>query len=170
MGLFSKLFGGSDKDEQSAMDFLKDLISGSNDSQESQDVQTGQDPEYEEEGESGFSWGPKMPAEENQFNFPGPFIDYFRKVLREDFGSYRLEEAIERDGGLVTFSLYQGERMAAVVEVLPSSCSQRYKVRESCKKQGIPYVRFYHDHEGWWNTRAYVNDRIVKAMQNRLEG
>ena len=26
------------------------------------------------------------------------------------------------------------------------------------------YLRFYIDYEGWWNTRAYVDDRVKKAL------
>ena len=30
--------------------------------------------------------------------------------------------------------------------------------------QGIPYIRFYYDHEGWWNTKSYVIRRTSEAL------
>ena len=32
-------------------------------------------------------------------------------------------------------------------------------------KEGVPYLRFYKDHEGWWNARSYVVSRIEKALK-----
>ena len=122
--------------------------------------------EAEQEGEvtiPGNSWGPTMPLEENQFNFPGPYTAYFEKILGEDFPEYRLEKEMIPSGRGVVYTLMDGERRAAVLEVLNSS-SVRNKLRKACRMAGTPYVRLYHDHEGWWNTRAYVTERIRKAM------
>ncbi len=111
----------------------------------------------------GNSWGPTMPLEENQFNYPGPYTDYFEKILREDFPAYRAEKEMIPSGRGAVFTLYQGDEKALVLEVLNSS-SVRNLLRKTCRMNGTPYVRLYHDHEGWWNTRAYVAERIRKAM------
>ena len=42
--------------------------------------------------------------------------------------------------------------------------SAAYKIRRDCLRQGIPYLRYYYDHEGWWNTRAYVTQRTRAAL------
>jgi hypothetical protein len=47
-----------------------------------------------------------------------------------------------------------------------SDGTQRYKLRNECRAQGIPYLRFYYDHDGWWNTRSYVTRRIAGQLAN----
>ena len=37
-------------------------------------------------------------------------------------------------------------------------------MHERGRAQGIPYLRFYYNHEGWWNTRSYVTRRIANAL------
>jgi hypothetical protein len=113
------------------------------------------------EGPSGFSWGPVMPPEENQYNYPGGYAEYFEHVFREDFPAYALTR--EQFGSRTVFKLRNGPVTALTVELLPES-SEAKKLRRECQSQGIPYLRFYYDHEGWWNTRAYVNDRVKKAL------
>ena len=114
-----------------------------------------------EEGPSGFSWGPVMPAEENQYNYPGNYADYFAHVFREDFPAYTVtrEQADRR----TVFTFRSGPARALVVELLPES-SETKKLRRECQAQGVPYLRFYYDHDGWWNTRSYVDDRVRKAL------
>ena len=38
---------------------------------------------------------------------------------------------------------------------------------EDVVEKGLPYLRFYFDHEGWWNTRAYVTKRVAEALADR---
>ena len=111
----------------------------------------------------GNSWGPTMPLEENQFNFPGPYTAYFEKILSEEFPEYRLEKEMIPSGRGMVCTLMDGDRRALVLEVLNSS-SVRNQLRRTCRLSGTPYVRLYHDHEGWWNTCAYVVERAKKAM------
>ena len=122
--------------------------------------------ELEEEGEvtiPGNSWGPTMPLEECQFNFPGPYTAYFEKILGEEFPAFRLDKEMIPSGRGAVYTLLDGEKRALVLEVLNSS-SVRNKLRKTCRMSGTPYVRLYHDHDGWWNTRAYVVERCRKAM------
>ncbi|MBO4839149.1 MAG: hypothetical protein J5493_07275 [Lachnospiraceae bacterium] len=122
--------------------------------------------EAAEEGEvtiPGNSWGPTMPLEECQFNFPGPYTAYFEKILGEEFSAFRLNKEMIPSGRGAVYTLLDGEKRALVLEVLNSS-SVRNKLRKTCRMSGTPYVRLYHDHDGWWNTRAYVVERCRKAM------
>ena len=112
---------------------------------------------------SGFSWGPTMPDEENQFNFNGTYVQYFEKVFREEFPRYDVQKETSPNGKRTTFFFRDGGQVAPVVEVLSQSCDV-YKHRRDCAARGIPYLRFYHDHEGWWNTRAYVVKRVGEAL------
>ena len=118
-----------------------------------------------EEGPSGFSWGPTMPPEENQFNYPGDYEAYFAHVFREDFPEYRVtqEQSTQRRATVFTFWSPAGGK-ALVVEVLPES-SETKKLRKECAANAIPYLRFYHNHDGWWNTRAYVTQRTRNALR-----
>lgn len=114
-------------------------------------------------GDSGFSWGENMPSEENQFNYPGTYVEYFRHVFSEDFPSYRLTDESVRKGRATVITLWNGEQKALVVELM-SETSSAEKIRYSCQKEGIPYLRFYYNHHGWWNTRAYVVSRTRNAL------
>ena len=125
-----------------------------------QAADSGSDSSY---GESGFSWGENMPSEENQFNYPGTYVEYFRHVFSEDFPSYRLTDESVRKGKATVITLWNGEQKALVVELM-SETSSAEKIRYSCQKEGIPYLRFYYNHHGWWNTRAYVVMRTRNAL------
>lgn len=115
-------------------------------------------------GESGDSWGEEMPAEENQFNFSGNYVEYFSKILREDFAEYRVETDASDMCRRTVFTLYSGLGKALVIEVMTEGSGAR-KIRNACEKEGTPYVRFYYDHDGWWNTRTYVTRRIRAALR-----
>ena len=108
-----------------------------------------------------------MPDEENQYNYAGSFRDYFENIFRSDLAQDRFEAEELEPRGRTLYTFYSGASKALVVELMPESCSA-YKIRNDCKKAGIPYARFYIDHDGWWNTRAYVNDRVNKALGGRL--
>ena len=112
----------------------------------------------------GRSWGETMPAEENQFNYNGTYDRYFEEIFRAEFPSYRLERQDVPGGRRVIFTFWDGARKALVVELLHQS-SDSQKLRRDCRASGVPYLRYYYDHEGWWNTRSYVVDRTRKALE-----
>lgn len=104
-----------------------------------------------------------IPAEENSFNFDGPYQAYFRKVFAEEFPAYQItEEKAPHERGTV-FTFMQGGNRVLVVEVMCENCSAQ-KVRRQCERAGTPYLRYYYDHWGWWNTRSYVTERTRKAL------
>ena len=114
----------------------------------------------------GLSYGPYMPAEENQFNYPGPYDQYFLNIFREEFPQYEITLSKEtrpnvREACAITFRYNGGT--ALMVELL-SGRSMRDMLRRSCKSRGIPYLRFYYDHDGWWNTRSYVLGKAHEAL------
>ncbi len=47
---------------------------------------------------------------------------------------------------------------------MSESCEAK-KFRDDCVRAGTPYLRFYYDHDGWWNTRSYVAGRIRGALK-----
>ena len=177
MGLFSKLFG--DDAGKAVGDLLNSFGAGNNNqgsNNSSQGVILNGQPMvgggsitptnnngYNDAASqpSGRSWGPVMPAEENQFNYRGDHIQYFEEIFRNEFPEYQLEKVIE--GKATVFTFYSGGVKALVVELLNSN-SGRYRQREECRRSGIPYLRYYYDHEGWWNTRSYVIDRTRAAI------
>lgn len=113
---------------------------------------------------SGFSWGPVMPDEENQFNFNGTYKEYFRDVFMNEFPQYSIVSYDSNNGKATVFTFNLGVKKALVVELL-SEKSSAYKLRKECKRDHIPYLRYYYDHHGWWNTRTYVAERTRKALE-----
>ena len=117
MGLLSKILGAAGVDKKLEQT-VKNAVSGAVNSalnnaarpaqsRPASDHAPAAQPVYREEELSGFSWGPIMPAEENQFNYPGSYVDYFAHVFREDFPQYRVTSE-QRDGGrsaVFTFSI-----------------------------------------------------------------
>ena len=115
-------------------------------------------------GPSGDSWGPVMPAEPNQFNYGGTYLDYFTGIFQTEFPEYRVARKVGASAKPVTvFTFWDGDRKALVVELMPQSSAAK-KLRRDCAQQGIPYLRYYYDHEGWWNTRSYVIRRTKAAL------
>lgn len=170
MSLLSKLLGG----KKPTLTDVVDLLQGK-DAQPAkpaapkpvspQNTWSNSRPEPEEaEGPSGVSWGPRMPDEPNQYNYYGAFWEYFEDIFHRDFAEYTVtRQENPRTASVYTYSFSQGNGTLLVVELL-SRHSAVYKVRNDCRKQGIPYLRFYYDYDGWWNTRAYVIDRVRKAL------
>lgn len=111
----------------------------------------------------GVSWGDEMPAEENQFNFNGPYHAYFEQIYLAEFPEYRLAKVVNRYSSSTVFTFWNGSRQALVVELLSENSSTK-KLRQNCLQAGIPYLRFYHNHYGWWNTRRYVVSRTRAAL------
>lgn len=112
---------------------------------------------------SGDSWGKDMPAEENQFSFSGTYVQYFEMIFREDFPAYTVTVDAADPGRRTVFTLWQGSRRALVTEVMTERSASQ-KIRRDCEAAGTPYLRFYFDHDGWWNTRSYVDRRVKNAL------
>lgn len=181
MGLFSKLLDGLVETSE-ALDRLHDIARGVEAVSEIKQTaaekraQNIVSPDYKplEQGvrpnsvpqaeTSGKSWGPVMPKEENQFNSQKPYDRYFRDVFSEAFPEYEIvEEACgySRPGTVFTF-LMEGKKIL-VVEVI-SQRTQVERLRRKCRREGMPYLRYYYDHPGWWNTKEYVVDRTRNAL------
>lgn len=112
---------------------------------------------------SGDSWGDEMPAEENQFNFGGSYDAYFRHVFAEDFPDVAVAAQDRPYGRGKIYTLTRADGKKAVVEVMSESSSAQ-TLRRQCERDGTPYLRFYYDHDGWWNTRSYVKRRVADAV------
>ena len=102
------------------------------------------------------------PAEENSFTFNGPYQSYFEKIFREDFPGYRFEKDSSKTHRTI-YTFYGAAGKQLILEVM-SEKSNAKSVRKAAAQQNIPYLRFYYDHEGWWNTRSYVVERIRKVL------
>ena len=180
MGLFSNLFGNDGKDLDNALNKMKNLAEdimddGQINSQQNRPVTASSAPVNSEtlnnrrpepaiiDGPSGDSWGPNMPAEENQFNSGLNFRDYFSNLFMNEFSSYQISKEEPKNRNAVIFTFSQAGAKKLVVEVI-SDRSSPYKYRNECRAQGIPYLKYYHDHEGWWNTRSYVIRRTSNAL------
>lgn len=180
MGLFSNLFGNDGKDLDNALNKMKNLAEdimddGQINSQQNRSVTASSAPVNSEpvnnrrpepviiDGPSGDSWGPNMPAEANQFNSGLNFRDYFSNLFMNEFSSYQISKEEPQNRNAVIFTFSQAGANKLVVEVI-SDRSSPYKYRNECRAQGIPYLRYYHDHEGWWNTRSYVIRRTSNAL------
>ncbi len=111
---------------------------------------------------AGVWWGELMPAEENQYNSGLDYLTYFRRIFAEDFAGYRIEEG--EFYGAKNFTFFKGDEKALVVELL-SARSSAQRLRNACRAEGTPYLRFYYNVEGWWNVRAYVVQRIQGALK-----
>jgi hypothetical protein len=177
MSLLSKLLGDSKKELAPVLDALKDaaqkagvdsLLNEVQAARPAQPAPPQRRPEYRARpAESGFSWGEDMPAEENQYSFHGNYLGYFDMVFSQEFPQYRITRETPKKGKSTIYSFWQGERKVLVAELM-SENSEANKLRSACRAQGMPYVRFYYDHDGWWNTRSYVAQRTRAALEGRL--
>ncbi len=186
MSLLSKLLGDSKKELAPVLDALKEaaqkagvdsLLNGAQASQDAKPAQSAPAAAPQnvrparrwqaEPSESGFSWGEDMPAEENQYSFNGDYLAYFDMVFSQEFPQYRITRDTPKKGHSTIYSFWQGERQALIAELM-SDRSEANKLRSECRARGVPYVRFYYDHDGWWNTRSYVAQRTRAALEGRL--
>ena len=177
MGLFDKLFGSSGSDvlnkikdaaesvAKEASNVIKDATeSVSNASQASSTNQASSPALQSSEGEFGCSWGDVMPAEENQFNYSGSYDQYFYDVYVRNFPMYRLTTEKVRKGHGTTITFWNGTQRALVVDLM-SQKSTSQVVQKECAKENVPYLRFYYNHPGWWNTKTYVINRTRNALR-----
>ena len=167
MSLLSKLFGGAaneaKKQAQNALKQAEQLRTAggaqmrhASSGQRTRSTQASVDPSY---------WD-TMPDEECQYSYPGPYADYFEHLFREEFPNYSLDKQVRVNSAgneRTIFSFFSGERKALVVELMTERSSAT-SIRTQCAKAGIPYLRFYYDHRGWWNTRSYVTGRVRAAL------
>ena len=169
MSLFSKLLGGNNADK-SPLDLLKNaaeaVLSEAEKAAENAKKAPQAAPQQfrrESPAESGDSWGDVMPAEPNQYNFNGTYVQYFGNVFREEFPAFEVRQEPGRDDRSPLFVFYQNGVKRLVVE-LKSERSSAQAIRRQCEATGTPYLRFYYDHDGWWNTRSYVTRRVQAAL------
>lgn len=169
MGLFSKLFG--DANRHIINNLTDEMLRNSQKQQQSQysqdnhspNVQSYQQEQKREESPSGFSWGVVMPDEPNQYNYPGTYIQYFEEIFYTTFPGYQIQRNKSPFAQNEVFTFYQNGRSALVVELLSKSSSVT-RLRNECRKSGIPYLRYYYNVDGWWNTREYVITRTRSAL------
>ena len=178
MSLFSKILGGNNADK-SPLDLLKNAAETVRNEAEKaaetakknfadntafrealQNAPSRQDPQPKPYGHT---WDRAMPEEENQYSFNGTYLQYFDKVFREDFPAYTVRQEPGRDERSPLFVFYQNGQKALVVE-LKSERSSAQAIRRQCEAEGTPYLRFYYDHDGWWNVRSYVTNRVRGAL------
>ncbi len=172
MSLLSKLLGDSKKELAPVLDALKEaaqkagvdsLLSEAAAARPARDEAREEEKPWSQPARNGFSWGEDMPAEENQYSFKGDYLAYFDMVFSQEFPQFRITRETAAKGKTTVYSFWQGERQALVAEIM-SERSEANKLRNTCRARGIPYVRFYHDHSGWWNTRSYVASRTRAAL------
>ena len=172
MGLFDKLIKtvieevapdvDVDSFVKSAGDIVKGLKSEAEAFVESLPEELMSDSAY---AESGDSWGPEMPDEPNQYNFPGTYLEYFTDIFKTEFSDYTLEvETDDADRPKTAIEFWDTFNKVLVVELMPET-SESKRLRNECAAKGIPYLRFYYNHDGWWNTRSYVVRRVKAALE-----
>ena len=113
--------------------------------------------EYEDD------WYDTVPAEECQYNSGLHYLEYFSKLFREEFPEYVVSLETVEPERRYKYSFMQKARCALVVELMTEK-SEANKLRRETLRAGIPYLRFYFDHSGWWNTRKYVVGRVKDAL------
>jgi len=112
---------------------------------------------------TGCSWGDSMPLEPNQYNYSGNYEQYFESIFADKLSGFRMEKE-EAKWSRTVYTFYGESGKALVVELLPET-SVAKKLRNDCAAAQVPYLRFYYNHRGWWNTRSYVESRISGALK-----
>ena len=171
MSILSKLFNGNEEAEKAAKEMAKEVLSGllgGNGPLGTQRTESISSASWSEQAErasgpSGFSWGEEMPAEENQYNYNGVFWAYFESIFQSDLSEYRYEKKEISPNKRIAYTFFSGGSRVLVVELMSDSSSAK-RLRSECRREGIPYLRFYIDHPGWWNTRSYVVGRMRDAL------
>jgi len=175
MSLLSKLFGGDKNAEKAAKELLNSLL-GAQNTQKATRPQTNAaaapaaqpaqpQPARAMPAPEGVSWGEEMPSEENQFNAGVTYDRYFESIFEAEFPAYRVEKAVTGRIPRTVYTFRDAAVSKALVVELMSEKSEAKKIRQDCAREGVPYLRFYYDHHGWWNTRSYVKERIRAALR-----
>ncbi len=173
MGLFSKLFQTAN-DTERAEKMMRDLFGGNQNTQQQKTQPAPQQQSYPANNQpaprqqvsnspSGFSWGELMPNEENQFNYNGNYQQYFESIFFNEFRYYEIRTDRTRYSNMPVYTFIKNGRTALVVELMSQKSSAK-KLRDDCERSGIPYLRYYIDHAGWWNTKKYVITRTRNAL------
>ena len=169
MGFLSNLFGK--EVEKAAKDLLHEIsddigavTNNSNETSEAPSQSYEQAPSAAEPNYN--SWGDVMPSEENQYSYGGSYKDYFKYVFSSEFPEYSVDytNAVGRRREAIICTFTKGGATALVVELM-SEASNAVKLRQTCIADGVPYLRFYYDHDGWWNTKSYVVGRVRNALK-----
>ncbi len=113
--------------------------------------------------EYGGDWYDTVPAEECQYNFNGTYLEYFSKLFREEFPEYEVTLETIAEERRYKYTFMKEGAVALIVELMTEK-SEANRFREECRRAGIPYLRFYFDHQGWWNTREYVVGRVADRL------
>lgn len=172
MGFFDKLFNGNGNEVLGKIkDMAENAVKEAGDAAKSamaniqNDIQeaTANKPADSDPAPYGVSWGETMPDEPNQYNFPGDYVEYFSCTYAEAFPSYRLTKESIRKGRATLITFWEGDKKALVVE-LKSENSSAVSIELNCRKEGVPYLNFYYNHDGWWNTKNYVINRTRAAL------
>ena len=167
MGLFSKILGSAGVTDD-AVNSLKKAAKGLTDKlNEFVDEHPDAVRQVKEERaaaaarqpDAGPSVYDSVPDEPNQYNYPGTYRQYFEQIFSEDFPAYSVAKE-EKDGGRATLYTFRKDGAPALIVELKTEKSEANRYRREAQKAGIPYLRFYYDHDGWWNTRSYVTQRI----------
>ena len=165
MSLLSKLLGGKKPSLDDVVDLFKE--------KEKPAARPAQPSYYNrpqpacaepEETPIGRSWGERMPNEPNQYNYPGTYRQYFEDIFGREFAAYRVVRSENpRTSKASSYTFLANDRPVLVVELLSRSCDV-CQLRNSCRRSGTPYLRFYYDYDGWWNARSYVVNRIRNTL------
>ena len=169
MSFLSKLFGGDKNAEKAAKDILNGLFAEANKNQNNnqqqqkkEETKPAQEQQQQQTYDPELSEWEQIPNEECQYNYSGSFEQYFENIFAADFPAYRTEKSYVNKPDCkkrVAYTFYNGAAKVLVVELMSESCEAK-KFREDVKRSGVSYLRFYYDHEGWWNKRSYVTSRI----------
>ena len=104
-----------------------------------------------------------IPDEECQYNSGVPFLEYFSGIWASEFPGYAVEFSTICPERRYLYTFRQGGAVVLQIELMTEK-SEANRFREECRRAGVRYVRFYFDHEGWWNTRSYVVSRVKAAL------
>ena len=168
MGILDKLFGAiktvaeqANAEIENAANSLENAAAEFEEAVEDECIGLDESMQQSEQGEDGY-WD-NIPTRENQYNSGLNYREYFELIFRENFPEYDLglEEAANRPATIVTFT--KAGAKALVVELMSERSSAKM-LRWRCENEGVPYLRFYYDHWGWWNTREYVVKRVKEAL------
>ena len=166
MGLFSKIFGEELRNKGKALgeqlegqlgNAVRDLMNGAAQTSAPAPERAPAPPA----APKGYYDAP--PAEENSFTYEGTYEQYFSEVFRSAFPEYEIKA--EPGAGPIPSTVFRfgADGRALTVEVM-SERSASNRLRRACSAEHIPYLRFYHDHWGWWNARSYVTERTAAAL------
>ena len=164
MGLLSRLLGSKKELSELVTDAVKKGVEQALKTPQGQDARDSAAKTTSARDASGSAWD-VMPSEPCQYNYPGTYMEYFTALFQDHFAEWqpRYENVRLKWGARKGFVFTRDGVKVLVVELL-SEKQDWTALRNECARQGIPYLRFYYDHRGWWNTRSYVLDRVSRAL------